>query len=90
MRLIVTGMRQASTYHTVLPAADHPHQVIEKREEVDWRRHSVFIAFGFVYLSGFQYYLYNHLFVKWCAGLTAAVGHRGSAPVKTFIDQAIQ
>lgn len=64
--------------------------MIEKREEVDWRRHSVFIAFGFVYLSGFQYYLYNHLFVKWCAGLTAAVGHRGSAPVKTFIDQAIQ
>jgi hypothetical protein len=40
--------------------------------------------------GGFQYYLYNHLFVKWCAGMTAALGHKGSAPVKTFIDQAIQ
>lgn len=40
--------------------------------------------------GGFQYYLYNNLFVKWCAHITARVGHRGSAPIKTFIDQAIQ
>lgn len=40
--------------------------------------------------GGFQYYLYNHLFVRWCAGMTAALGHKGSAPIKTFIDQAIQ
>lgn len=40
--------------------------------------------------GGFQYYLYNHLFVKWCAGMTNALGHKGSAPIKTFIDQAIQ
>lgn len=40
--------------------------------------------------GGFQYYLYNHLFVKWCAGMTAVLGHKGSAPIKTFIDQAIQ
>ncbi len=40
--------------------------------------------------GGFQYYLYNHLFSRWCKTITATVGHRGSAPVKTFIDQFIQ
>lgn len=64
-------------------------KVIEGRDQVDWKRHSVFVTFGFFYLGGFQYYLYNHLFVKWCAGMTAALGHKGSAPIKTFIDQAI-
>ena len=34
-------------------------QVIEKREEVDWRRHMVFCTFGICYLGGFQYWLYN-------------------------------
>ncbi len=38
----------------------------------------------------FQYYLYNHLFVQWCKPITAAVGHLGAAPIKTFIDQCIQ
>lgn len=64
-------------------------KVLEKREDVDWKRHGVFITFGLVYLGGFQYYLYNHLFVRWCAGMTAVLGHKGSAPIKTFIDQAI-
>ncbi|KAF6260930.1 hypothetical protein COO60DRAFT_1504019 [Scenedesmus sp. NREL 46B-D3] len=64
-------------------------KVIEKREEMDFKRHGVFITFGLFYLAGFQYYLYNHLFVRWCAGMTAALGHKGSAPIKTFIDQAI-
>ncbi|GBF93159.1 hypothetical protein Rsub_05890 [Raphidocelis subcapitata] len=58
-------------------------------EEVDWRRHGLFCTFGFFYLGGFQYYLYNHLFVKWCHGITMTLGHKGSAPIKTFIDQAI-
>jgi hypothetical protein len=40
--------------------------------------------------GGFQYWLYNHLFVRMCAGMTARMGHLGSAPIKTFIDQAIQ
>eukprot|EP00775_Hariotina_reticulata_P003648 gene3648-3909_t len=64
-------------------------KVIEKREEMDWKRHGVFLTFGLVYLGGFQYYLYNHLFVKWCAGMTAALGHKGAAPIKTLIDQGI-
>ena len=34
-------------------------QVIEGREEMDWKRHSIFVTFGFLYLGGFQYYLYN-------------------------------
>ncbi|KIZ01914.1 hypothetical protein MNEG_6046 [Monoraphidium neglectum] len=58
-------------------------------KDVDWKRHAVFCSFGFFYLGGFQYYLYNHLFVKWCHGITLRVGHYGSAPIKTFIDQAI-
>lgn len=40
--------------------------------------------------GGFQYWLYNHLFVRMCAGMTQRLGHLGSAPVKVFIDQAIQ
>lgn len=38
----------------------------------------------------FQFYLYNHLFVTWCRPITKAFGHFGAAPVKTFIDQALQ
>lgn len=65
--------------------------VLEDRSAADFdlKRHGLFCAFGLFYLGGFQYYLYNHLFVRWCAGITAAVGHKGAAPVKTFIDQAI-
>lgn len=37
-----------------------------------------------------QYYLYNTLFVRWCGSITRIVGSRGSAPVMTFIDQALQ
>jgi protein Mpv17 len=74
------------------PPLPLPAQVMEGKpwEEVDWRRHGLFCTFGFFYLGGFQYYLYNHLFVKWCHGITLRLGHRGSAPIKTFIDQAIQ
>jgi len=39
-------------------------QVIEKREDIDWKRHFVFVTFGFVYLGGFQYYLYNVKFTQ--------------------------
>ena len=39
--------------------------------------------------GGFQYWLYNIQFTKMCAPLTARFGHRGVAPVKVFLDQAI-
>ncbi len=65
-------------------------QVVERREDIDWRRNATFTAFGFAYLGGVQYYLYNVKFVQWCGGITAHVGHIGVAPLKTFLDQAIQ
>ena len=37
-------------------------KVIEGREEIDWKRNSVFAAFGFAYLGGFQYLLYVKAF----------------------------
>ena len=65
-------------------------QVVERREDIDWRRNATFTAFGFAYLGGVQYYLYNVKFVQWCGGITAQLGHVGVAPLKTFLDQAIQ
>lgn len=64
-------------------------KVIERREEVDWTRHSVYCLFGFAYLGGFQYYLYNVKFVQWCSSITAAVGHKGASFAKTFLDQCV-
>lgn len=65
-------------------------QVVEKKEDFDWTRHAAFVCFGFCYLGGVQYYLYNIKFVQWCGGITAQVGHVGVAPLKTFMDQFIQ
>lgn len=31
---------------------------------MDWKRHSIFVTFGFLYLGGFQYYLYNVKFTQ--------------------------
>jgi glycine cleavage system regulatory protein len=39
-------------------------KVVEKREEIDWRRNSAFAAFGFIYLGGVQYALYVPLFSR--------------------------
>jgi len=64
-------------------------KVIEGKEKGDWTRHAVFCTFGFAYLGAFQYWLYNVQFTKWCGPLAAKVGHRATAPVKVFIDQAI-
>ncbi|KAL3147315.1 hypothetical protein ABBQ32_002800 [Trebouxia sp. C0010 RCD-2024] len=64
-------------------------KVVEGKEEMDWTRHAAFVCFGFGYLGGMQYYLYNVKFVQWCGGITAQVGHVGVAPLKVFMDQAI-
>jgi len=37
-------------------------KVVEKREQVDWKRNAAFAAFGFVYLGGVQYTLYVPIF----------------------------
>ena len=49
----------------------------------------MFTTFGFFYLGGFQYYLYNVKFAQWCGTITRMSGHLGSAPFKTFLDQFI-
>jgi hypothetical protein len=64
-------------------------KVVEKKEEIDWRRNAMFTTFGFLYLGGFQYYLYNVKFAQWCGAITRMSGHLGSAPFKTFLDQFI-
>lgn len=64
-------------------------KVVEGRDEMDWTRHAVFCTFGFAYLGAFQYWLYNVKFTQWCGPLTQRFGHKGVAPVKVFIDQAI-
>jgi len=87
-RPVVTGV--LTTVFKTGAADAFAQKVIEGREEMDWSRHSVFCAFGLFYLGGFQYFLYNKLFVAWCKPITRTFGHRGSAPVKTFIDQGIQ
>jgi protein Mpv17 len=39
-------------------------KVIEKRENIDYRRLGVFGTFGCVYLGGWQYLLFNKVFVR--------------------------
>jgi|LauGreDrversion4_1035100.scaffolds.fasta_scaffold297926_1 hypothetical protein len=48
--------------HTPPPSPSRDVQVIEKREEIDWRRNTAFAAFGFAYLGGVQYMLYVPVF----------------------------
>jgi len=63
--------------------------VVEKKEKLDWRRNAMFTVFGFTYLGGWQYYLYNVKFVQWCPLITRVSGHFGPAPLKVIIDQFI-
>ena len=37
-------------------------KVVERREEIDWRRNAAFASFGFFYLGGVQYTLYVTIF----------------------------
>ena len=39
-------------------------KVVEKRDEIDWRRNLVFASFGCMYLGGVQYVIYVPLFSK--------------------------
>lgn len=41
--------------------------VVEKKSfaEIDWKRHAVFVVFGFTYLGGFQYYLMVNKYRQW-------------------------
>lgn len=39
-------------------------KVVERREEIDWKRNAAFASFGFVYLGGVQYILYVPIFPR--------------------------
>jgi len=68
-------------------------KVIEGRDEIDWRRQATFTIFGFMYLGGFQYTLYNNAFPKVCAGIKHSfkgqTGKTLSVGAQVFLDQAI-
>ena len=64
--------------------------LIEGKKETDWKRLSVFTTFGFAYLGGWQYYLFNHIFVKTEKLMRIA---KWSSPYQaatlTFLDMAV-
>mmetsp|Transcript_37826 Transcript_37826/g.52527 ORF Transcript_37826/g.52527 Transcript_37826/m.52527 type:complete len:238 (+) Transcript_37826:146-859(+) len=67
-------------------------KVIERREEIDWRRQATFTIFGFFYLGGFQYSLYNSVFPKICLPIKTAYKTHGrsiSVLAQVFVDQAL-
>ena len=39
-------------------------RVVERKEQIDWRRNAAFATFGFFYLGGVQYALYVKLFSR--------------------------
>ena len=46
-------------------------KVVQKREQVDWKRNAAFAAFGFFYLGGVQYSIYVSLFSRIFPGAAA-------------------
>jgi hypothetical protein len=46
-------------------------KVVERREEVDWRRNAAFASFGFFYLGMVQYAMYVPLFGRLFPGAAA-------------------
>eukprot|EP01087_Luapelamoeba_hula_P010960 TRINITY_DN2932_c0_g1_i1.p1 TRINITY_DN2932_c0_g1~~TRINITY_DN2932_c0_g1_i1.p1 ORF type:complete len:276 (-),score=67.96 TRINITY_DN2932_c0_g1_i1:10-837(-) len=59
-------------------------KVIERRERVDFKRNAIFTMFGFVYLGGFQFALYNHILPRMFPGTGTRVVMK-----RLFVDQAI-
>eukprot|EP00005_Dracoamoeba_jomungandri_P007480 CAMPEP_0174270374 /NCGR_PEP_ID=MMETSP0439-20130205/44230_1 /TAXON_ID=0 /ORGANISM="Stereomyxa ramosa, Strain Chinc5" /LENGTH=181 /DNA_ID=CAMNT_0015359675 /DNA_START=29 /DNA_END=574 /DNA_ORIENTATION=- len=59
-------------------------KAFERRETIDWKRNLVFTCFGFFYLGGFQYYLYNSMFPRFFPGTGTRMACK-----KLFVDQAI-
>lgn len=75
-------------------------KVVEKRENIDWRRNTAFATFGFFYLGGVQYFLYVPFFSRLFPGaasfaakpvaekLRDASGLRALV-AQVFLDQAV-
>jgi protein Mpv17 len=61
--------------------------VIEDKKELDFKRLGLFTTFGFAYLGGWQYFLFNKAFVRCEKHMTVRKYGRGtSAAVLTFLD----
>ena len=44
---------------------------IEKKEEINWRRNAIFLAFGCIYLGGVQWFVYVDVFKRLWPGMAA-------------------
>lgn len=63
---------------------------LENRKELDLQRLTVFTSFGFVYLGGWQYYLFNNLFVKCERIMTLArLKPISQSAILTFLDLGV-
>lgn len=64
--------------------------IIEDKNDIDLKRLGLFTTFGFVYLGGWQYFLFNKAFVRCEQHMTARKYGRGtSAAVLTFLDLGV-
>lgn len=63
---------------------------LENKKELDLQRLSVFTSFGFVYLGGWQHYLFNNLFVR-CEKIMTLSKYKpfSQSIILTFLDLGI-
>lgn len=75
-------------------------KVVERKEQVDWRRNMAFASFGFIYLGGVQYAIYVPFFGRIFPGTAAFVAKPLREKIKdtkgilqtmaqVFLDQAV-
>lgn len=63
---------------------------IEQKDELNWRRVGIFTTFGCAYLGGWQYFMFNKLFVRCEKAMTLAKYHPVTqASVLTFLDLGV-
>jgi protein Mpv17 len=63
---------------------------IEKKDDLDIRRLAVFTSFGFAYLGGWQYFLFNKLFVRSEKFMTVAkLKPFTQSSILTFLDLGV-
>lgn len=64
--------------------------IIEDKKELDWKRLGLFTTFGFAYLGGWQYFLFNKAFVRCEKYMSIRKYSRGTtSTVLTFLDLGI-
>lgn len=63
---------------------------LENKKEIDLQRLTVFTSFGCIYLGGWQYYLFNNLFVK-CQRLMTVAKYKpvSQSAMLTFLDLGV-